>query len=57
MRWHFTDFLVGVEADLVSHVDGQRLVRIDSHKDGACVRLYRKNEDEPNSVFFRSPRC
>lgn len=57
MRWHFTDLLVGVEADLVSRVDGQRLVRIDSHKDGACVSLYRKNEDEPNYVFFRSPRC
>lgn len=39
VRWHFPDLLVGVEADLIGGVDGQQLVRVDGHQDGAGVRL------------------
>lgn len=55
MRRHFTNLLVGVEADLVGSVDGQQLIRVDGHQDGAGVRL---NTDEGertdvNAVYFR----
>lgn len=42
---HFTDLLVGVEADLVGRVDGQHLVRVDSHQDGAGVGLHTEEEE------------
>ena len=41
---HFTNLLVGVEADLVGCVDGQQLVGIDGHQDGAGVRLHTEEE-------------
>ncbi len=31
VRRHFSDLLVGVEADLVCRVDGQQLIRVHSH--------------------------
>lgn len=37
---HFPDLLVGVQADLVGCVDGQQLIRVDGHQDGAGVRLH-----------------
>lgn len=40
---HFANLLVGVEADLVGRVDGQQLIRVDGHQDGAGVRLHTKN--------------
>lgn len=39
VRWHLTNFLVGVEADLVWSVDGQQLVGIDCNQDRTCVSL------------------
>lgn len=46
MGRHLADLLVGVEADLVGRVDGQQLVRVDSHQDGAGVCLHKEEEDE-----------
>lgn len=43
---HFTDLLVGVEADLVSSVDWQQLVRVDGHQDGAGVRLHTERQSQ-----------
>lgn len=40
VRRHFSDLFVGVEADLVGGVDGQQLVRVDGHQDGAGVGLH-----------------
>lgn len=45
VRRHFTDLLVGVEADLIGGVDGQQLVGVDSHQDGACVRLHTRGKN------------
>lgn len=39
VRRHLSDLLVGVEADLVRSVDGEQLVGVDRHQDGAGVRL------------------
>lgn len=39
MRRHLADLLVGVEADLIGSVDGEQLVGVDRHQDGAGVRL------------------
>ena len=50
---HFSDLLVGVEADLVGRVDGQQLVRVDGHQDGAGVRLHTKAKDELMKGFLR----
>jgi len=48
---HFTNLLVGVEADLVGRVDGQQLIRVDGHQDGACVCL-RKEEKKLKYGFL-----
>lgn len=39
MRRHFPNLLVGVEADLIGRVDGEQLVGVHCHQDGAGVRL------------------
>lgn len=39
VRRHLADLLVGVEADLIRSVDGEQLVGVDRHQDGAGVRL------------------
>lgn len=31
MGWQFSNLLVGIQADLLSSVDGQQLVRVDGH--------------------------
>ena len=36
---HFPDLLVSVGLDLLCRVDGQQLVGVDGHQDGACVCL------------------
>lgn len=46
VRRHLTNLLVGVEADLVRGVDGEQLVRVDRHQDGACVRLQEVHKQE-----------
>jgi len=54
----FADLLVGVEANLVGRVDGQQLVRVDGHQDGAGVRLHTerkwrsKRENKTNFLIF-----
>lgn len=45
MGRHFTNLLVGVEANLVSCVDGQQLVRVHGHQDGTSVCLCIKEKD------------
>ncbi len=45
VRRHFANLLVGVQADLISCVDGQQLVRVDGHQDGAGVCLHTEEED------------
>lgn len=39
-----SNLLVGVEADLVSGVNGEQLVGIDRHQDGACVCLWKRHK-------------
>lgn len=46
VRRHFSDLFVGVEADLVGCVDGQQLVWVHGHQDGARVRLHAEEGDE-----------
>lgn len=51
VRRHLADLLVGVEADLVRSVDGEQLVGVDRHQDGACVRL---QEDHKQDWMFKT---
>lgn len=45
MRRQFTNLLIGVLPNLVRCVDRQQLIRVDSHQDGASVRLQREEQD------------
>lgn len=50
MRRHFTYLLVSIEADLITCVDGQKLVRVDSHEDGASVCLHIEEKDKAKLI-------
>lgn len=47
MGRQFTNFLISVVSNLVSCVNGQQLVRVNSHQDRASVCLQTEEQDRP----------
>lgn len=43
---HLPNLLVSILADMLWRVDGEQLVGVHSHQDGACVRLWAKRDEE-----------
>lgn len=46
VRWHLPDLPVGVEANLVSGINRQQLVRVHCNQDGTCVCLWNQKDGE-----------